>query len=67
MSFPERNWFGMPKGWQDRGEVEKFYLSEGWSQVGTCPSCHSRAKVGRQNNEPFLFCPKCLVKLKEKE
>ena len=70
MSFPERNWFGIPKGRQDRGEVESIYLGKGVFQTRCCRDCKSNARIGRENNLPFVFCPKCLVKLskpKEKE
>lgn len=66
MSFPDRYWFGLPRGWQDRGHVEKVDdpNRSGWVTYTCCPICSTRAKVGREECKTFLFCPRCLLKIK---
>jgi len=62
MSFPQRNWLGFPKGWADRGQVSGVYDGNKTEFFSTCNRCRTTARIGK-DPEPFLFCPKCEVKL----
>ena len=61
--FPNRILF-FPYGWSDKGKVSGDYKGDETETV-TCHSfCKTRARVGKESGKIFLYCPKCLVKLK---
>lgn len=62
MSFPKMI-LGIPIGWQDRGESERNYTKSSVHRI-ICSYCYSIVHVGREKDEKFLFCPKCLAKVK---
>lgn len=71
MSFPNKNWWGIEKGWQDLGKTEKVYREE--ASGGTIYNyqghiyCGTITHIGREENgQLFKFCPKCLIKLVDK-
>ena len=71
--FPEKiKWFKRPIGWKDLGEKESWI--KGTEGTGYCtasfhPFCKSRVHVGEEivegKRDLFLFCPRCLVKVKD--
>jgi len=48
-----------PVGWEDRGKCKN------WFGKRLCRICLSVLHIGRENNQSFRFCPKCLTKIKE--
>ena len=70
MSFPEKNWLGKTKGWQDLGPVNsKRTLVDGKNIETTTRVhrfCRTRVNVGKENTgELFYFCPRCLIEIKD--
>lgn len=66
MTFPQKNIFGNPKGWKDKGEVASFGQIENGKAVDTvkvCNHCKHTAHVGIEDGEAFLFCDVCEQKL----
>lgn len=53
-----------PIGWEDRGKCARR-IDKGFVYVKNCDQCNSELHIGRENNQSFRFCPKCLVKIKE--
>ncbi len=68
MTFPNYKrilFWKIKDGWEDRGPVENQYKID--TQIFTvCGLCRTRANVGREGDETFLFCKKCLDKLTPK-
>ena len=66
--FPNR-FLGFTIGWKDRGEVgsrgTRLKNGEIIYDRSICTFCRSVLNVGREQGEPFLYCPKCLVKIKK--
>lgn len=63
MAFPEYNFFGLEKGWRDRGPVQP---TEG-TVYECCSRCYSIVRIGIDEDQSrFKFCPKCLVKANNK-
>ncbi len=60
--FPN-TFLGIPIGWQKRGGVGLNYVGGGTYEFRSCGDCKTRVKVGIEDNKPFLYCPKCLIKL----
>lgn len=70
MSFPKKRLF-WTIGWKDLGVVERTFErcevgGDVYNRVG-CGLCHANVHVGKENNKVFLFCPRCMVKGKEKK
>ena len=66
MTFPYKNWFGRPVGWKDLGEVDKLdFIEDGklYCKSELHTFCGRRINVGKENQELFYFCPRCLIKL----
>lgn len=66
--FPNYKYLFFKDGWQDRGEVG--YYEDTWG--GKVPHNKEYHKVcgtddcihiGIEDNKPFRFCPKCMVKV----
>lgn len=53
----------VPDGWEDRGEQEKERIGNKNYRYA-CNFCNTTAHIGRENQEAFKFCPRCLVKIK---
>ena len=55
--FPQKNWIGRPKGWKDVGETKREFHplpTHGWCQI--------TLRYGYENENMFIYCPKCLVR-----
>ena len=50
----------VPNGWEDRGQAEKRTEN----RYRTHSECATRLHVGFDDEGSFLYCPKCLVKIK---
>jgi hypothetical protein len=61
--FPNKILGLIPYGWDSLGEVGYSYVSDGLIQYTCHRLCRTRAKVARENNEIFLYCPKCMISL----
>lgn len=67
MTFPERNWLGSRKEWQDLGEIEgQGEIIDGkiFIRTTSCGFCNRTVHIGKEANMIFKFCPRCLVKTK---
>lgn len=65
--FPQYTWWGTPRKWQDRGEIELTYNSKTkLSSWVTHAFCNTRVHIGKEGDEIFYFCPKCLIQVKSK-
>lgn len=65
MAFPKKI-LGIAIGWSDLGRVNTEHVSEGLVRYASHSFCRTRARVGKRKDETvFLYCPKCMVKLKE--
>ena len=62
MSFP-KTFLKIPIGWQKRGEVGSESISKDRITYIAHNRCQTRACIGRENDEAFLYCPKCLIKI----
>lgn len=65
MAFPDKNWLGFPKGWKNLGLVEESHRIENGEVITLTERhtfCNSRLKIGREGQEMFKFCPRCLIK-----
>jgi hypothetical protein len=66
MAFPEKHLWKGTVGWEDRGETGSVYNKETASNTRiVCARCATEARIGRENNKPFIYCPACLVKLRD--
>lgn len=64
MSFPDKNWLGYPKGWEDLGEIEKEYKKrDNGYQIESHTYCKTPTHIGKENLHLFKFCPRCMIKL----
>lgn len=61
--FPNKILGLIPYGWYNLGNVHSDYVSDGVSKYDCHALCRTRAKVARENNELFLYCPKCMIRL----
>lgn len=64
--FPH-TFLGIPIGWKKRGEVGNSYSGGDTYEYQSCAICKTRASIGIESNGPFLYCPKCLIKLVKKD
>ena len=53
-----------PWGWEDRGKCKTIDDGE-YLHKKFCHRCNTILHIGRENNQSFRFCPKCLTKIKE--
>lgn len=53
-----------PWGWEDRGKCNRR-INDGLTYYKICFECYTELHIGRENNQSFIFCPKCLTKIKE--
>lgn len=57
-------------GWEDLGETPTWEESLGGGFIQTMSKghalCRTTIHIGREENEPFAFCPLCMVKLEFK-
>ena len=51
-------------GWEDRGKCNKR-TDKGLVYYKICFDCSTELHIGREDNQSFRFCPKCLNKIKE--
>jgi len=65
MKFPNKKFFGLINdGWEDLGYIER--LNDGnMTKTKIHLLCNSRARIGKDESGLFIFCHRCLVKLKE--
>lgn len=66
MGFPQKNWLGFPKGWQNLGKVSEFTSVENGLSIENklvCANCKDRIYIGREEDKVFHFCNKCLQKV----
>jgi hypothetical protein len=69
LGFPHyrRSWFReVPDGWTNLGPVsDKPAILDGKAVYNflICTVCQDRVYVGRENDETFYFCARCLKKL----
>jgi hypothetical protein len=64
MAFPEKNFFGFPKGWKDLGEIKPIHILIDGKVIlerELHTLCHTRLHVGKEGENLFIFCPRCLV------
>jgi len=64
--FPQRNWLGIPKGWEDLGKMEKSWEFEKGNyeyKADLHSFCKDIARVGKENGELFKFCARCKIKI----
>jgi len=54
----------VPNGWEDRGEVGEYYDENGFLIRLKDSVCKTRLCVGIDESGSFIFCPKCLIKIK---
>lgn len=70
MAFPNKNWFGKNKGWENMGLVEPFHsINEEGKEIKTTDVhlfCKHQLRIGKENGVLFKFCPVCLVKVDTK-
>ena len=62
MAFPDKI-LGIAIGWKDRGLVGVNYDGDHNETYTAHSFCRTRARIGIENEEIFLFCPKCLCKI----
>lgn len=53
-----------PVGWEDRGNVNANYIGNDTYQYLSCDFCKTKARIGLEDGERFLFCPTCDIKLR---
>lgn len=63
--FPQKTkWFEKNIGWEDLGEVESVYTGiEGKRNFEIHIFCKTTINIGKENDELFKFCPRCMVKV----
>lgn len=61
--FPHKILGLIPYGWNSLGKVGSDYVSHGVTKYDCHALCRTRANVAIENNELFLYCPKCMVRL----
>jgi len=65
--FPQRNWFGQPKGWKDLGKTPLIWVEVADHRVperAWHDFCHKTLHLGKEGDTLFKFCPRCEVKVK---
>lgn len=63
MSFPDKKFLGLKcDGWQDLGSVDGEQIGSA-ELYSTHILCNRICHVGKEENNLFLFCPRCLIKL----
>lgn len=71
MSFPNKikKWWGSKNdGWEDLGKARPRDCIENGQSITktTCHTfCGNPVNIGRENNELFKFCNRCLIKITE--
>ena len=64
--FPERTkFFKTPIDWEDLGKVDKITKvinGETVERTKVCTMCNRDARIGRDKDGIFYFCPRCLDK-----
>lgn len=67
MSFPKYKWLDLFKdGWEDLGvvyptkNINRGHVTTTITKHGLCGT---QAHVGKEKNNTFQFCPRCLCKL----
>lgn len=67
MTFPDINWLGLNKGWEDRGLTGTVWSSEMQSSsISICSDCNIRLRIGIDSDKSaFIYCPACLRKVKK--
>ena len=65
--FPQKSKiFKRPIGWKDLGAQRKTHFIENGKSL-TMNDCHKlcgkRVHIGKENEELFMFCPRCLIKI----
>ena len=74
MSFPQKSWFGTPKGWKDLGTILNFINTElrydgevvdtEVNIVHKHKSCRETLNIGKESDGTlFRFCPRCEIKV----
>lgn len=61
--FPNKILGLIPYGWSSLGEVGSNYVSDGVIRYDCHILCRTRANVAKENDDLFLYCPKCMIKL----
>lgn len=53
----------IPFGWEDRGKVERNENDTfSYSSFKCCIVCNSILRIGKEKDQLFRYCPKCLIK-----
>ena len=58
---------GIEIGWKERGRVGGDYKGSGMYSYTTHKLCSTIARIGLEDGRAFLYCPKCLIKLKSRK
>jgi hypothetical protein len=66
--FPQKNWLGLNKGWEDLGEKESHNEvvvdNRIMRTITVHDFCGSIVHLGKEENgKLFMFCSKCLIKI----
>lgn len=65
--FPnKKGFFNRPDGWEDLGAVEGTSSGNRTISYKAHALCMTTLHVGKEANELFRFCPRCLVKVNGK-
>jgi hypothetical protein len=69
--FPQKNWLGYNKNWEDLGErnypkeyVKGSITGEYYIKREGCDVCGDVVHIGKEKEEMFLFCPRCFRKFR---
>ena len=64
MAFPQKNWLGIKQGWKNLGQTRAQYRAElGGSYYTTHAICGRICNFGKEGEEIFRYCKKCLRKV----
>lgn len=65
MSFPQKTKFlKRPLGWTDLGSIGSHWEEAEKRQMFHIHSlCGQRIRIGKEENNLFRYCPRCMVKL----
>ncbi len=65
--FPNKFLGIFPYGWKNKGKVGSNYIGNDVIRFKSHTFCDTRLNIGKENGELFMYCPKCLIKLKKQE
>lgn len=61
MAFPEKNWLGFKKGWEDLGKIDAKWVRDDVYTQPICTFCRTPIRIGREKQRVFKYCPRCLM------